>query len=96
MTATTLPSVAVTLGHEIGERIKRLADARHRNMEGLVQEAVGQYVEREERRDSFNLDGARAWEDYQSSRMHLTHEEADGWLARLEAGEDVPPPPCHA
>ena len=32
---------------------------------------------------------------YATDGLHLTAEEADAWLARLEAGEDVPPPPCH-
>jgi hypothetical protein len=25
----------------------------------------------------------------------LTLDEADAWLARLEAGDDIEPPPCH-
>lgn len=37
----------------------------------------------------------RAWNDYQSNRLHVTHEEADAWLANLEAGEDAEPPKPH-
>ena len=27
--------------------------------------------------------------------VHVTAEEADAWLAKLEAGEDADPPSCH-
>jgi len=28
--------------------------------------------------------------------LYLMHEEADAWMAKLEAGHDVEPPACHA
>ena len=36
-----------------------------------------------------------AWTDYQTTGLHLTAEEADEWLAKLEAGEQAPVPECH-
>jgi predicted transcriptional regulator len=27
--------------------------------------------------------------------LHVTSEEADDWLAKLEAGQDAEPPECH-
>jgi len=44
---------------------------------------------------AFKQDAARAWNEYQRTGLHLTFNEADAWLARLEAGEDVEPPACH-
>jgi len=41
------------------------------------------------------LDALRAWEEYQATGLHLTGEEVDAWLARLEAGEDIDPPAPH-
>ena len=35
------------------------------------------------------------WEHYQTTGLHLKDDEVDGWLARLEAGEDVEPPVLH-
>jgi hypothetical protein len=37
-----------------------------------------------------------AWNDYCASGLHATLYEADVWLAKLEAGEEVEPPECHA
>lgn len=36
-----------------------------------------------------------AWADYQSTGLHLTAEEADAWLAKLESGEHAVVPECH-
>jgi predicted transcriptional regulator len=49
----------------------------------------------EEARESFKQDAARAWEAYQGDGLHLTLQEADAWLEKLEAGEDAELPPCH-
>jgi predicted transcriptional regulator len=61
----------------------------------MLREAIVQYLEREERRESFIQDGIRAWEEYQATGLHLTQEEADAWPAELEAGGDAEPPECH-
>ena len=54
------------------------------------------HIEREEKREAFKQDALRAWADYQQTGLQLTSEEADNWLAKLEAGEDVEPPERHA
>lgn len=46
-------------------------------------------------RESLREDALAAWESYQTTGLHLTEEEADEWLAKLEAGEDAPLPECH-
>ncbi len=76
-------------------RLQLLADARQRPAHLLVREAVEQYLEREEQRDQLRQDALAAWAAYQATGQHVTAEEADAWLARLEAGEDVEPPRPH-
>lgn len=41
-------------------------------------------------------DALAAWDAYQATGLHVTSEEAETWLARLEAGEDAAAPECHA
>ena len=53
-----------------------------------MREAIAQYVEREEKREALKGDALRAWEDYQRTGLHLTFEEADAWLEKLEAGAE--------
>jgi hypothetical protein len=40
-------------------------------------------------------DALSAWRAYQADGLHLSAEEADAWLEKLEAGDDVEPPACH-
>jgi predicted transcriptional regulator len=60
-----------------------------------MREAIGQYVEREEKRQAFYDDARKAWEEYQATGLHVTGEEVEAWLTELEAGNDVEPPKCH-
>jgi predicted transcriptional regulator len=87
--------VAIKIDEVTKARVKRLADARQRTPHWLMREAIHQYVDREEKREAFRQDGLKAWKDYQTTGLHLTHEETDAWLDRLEAGHDEEPPACH-
>jgi predicted transcriptional regulator len=60
-----------------------------------MREAVEQYVSREEQREQLRQDALAAWNHYQTTGLHATAEEADAWLAKLEAGEDAAAPECH-
>jgi predicted transcriptional regulator len=76
-------------------RVLALAEQRRRSAHWIMLEAIQQYVDREETRESFKQDALRAWEAYQGNDLHLTMEEADAWLEKLEAGEDAELPSCH-
>jgi len=89
-------ATSVKLDDDLKSRIQHLADARHRSAHWIMREAIRDYVEREEKRESFKQDALRAWEAYQENGLHLTLEEADAWLEKLEAGEDAELPKCHA
>jgi len=85
----------VKLDTETKVRLQKLALSRRRSAHWLMREAIEQYVEREEARERLRLDALAAWAEYQATGRHVTAEEADAWLARLEAGEDAEPPPAH-
>ena len=96
MTATTLRPTTIKIDAETKERVKRLADARQRSSHWMILEAIRQYVGREEKRELMRQDALCAWSAYQADGLHVTHEEADAWMAKLEAGHDSEPPTCHA
>lgn len=87
--------VAVKLDTEIHDRMKALAKVRDRSPHWMMREAIAQYVEREEKREALRQDAMRAWRSYQETGLHVTHAEADTWLAQLEEGQDREPPECH-
>jgi predicted transcriptional regulator len=86
---------SIKLDDTLKGRLQRLAETRRRSTHWIMREAIEQYVEQEEKRESFKQDALSAWNQYQQTGKHLTLEEADVWLAKLEAGEDVEPPACH-
>jgi predicted transcriptional regulator len=88
-------TTSLKLDTEMKERVQRLASARRRSAHWLMREAIEQYVEREEQRQKMREDALSAWSEYQTTGLHVTAEEADAWLAKLEAGEDAEPPACH-
>jgi predicted transcriptional regulator len=88
-------ATSIKLDEDLKGRVQRLATLRDRSAHWLMREAIEQYVVREEKRESFKQDARHAWADYQAGGLHLTHKEADEWLAQLEAGEDLEPPACH-
>ena len=87
--------VAVKIDEDLKTRIKRLADLKQRSAHWMMREAITQYVAREERREAFRQDTLRAWESFQTTGLHLSSDEADAWLKKLEDGLDVDPPACH-
>ena len=89
------PATSLKLDPAINERVQRLASARRRTAHWILREAVEQYVEREEKREQMRQDAQATWAHYQATGVHATAEEADAWLAKLEAGEDVELPQCH-
>jgi len=95
MKATSIRPVAIKIDEDTRNRVKRLAEARQRSSHWMMLEAIRQYVEREEKREAYRQDGINAWNEYQITGLHVSQEEADTWLAQLEAGKDVEPPECH-
>ncbi len=88
-------TTSIELDADMQARVQRLADASRRSAASLIGEAITQYVAREEQQAQFRTDAQAAWEHYETTGLHATGEEVDGWLARLEAGEDADPPECH-
>ena len=96
MTDAALRPTTIKIDVDTKSRVKRLADARHRSSHWMILEAIRQYVGREEQRESMRQDALAAWNDYQATGLHATHEEADNWLSKLEAGQAIAPPTCHS
>jgi len=89
-------TTSLKLDAKIKQRIRRLASARRRSPHWLMSEAIQEYVEREEKREQFRQNALAAWDHYQTTGLQVTAEEADAWLAKLEAGKDAAPPKCRA
>jgi predicted transcriptional regulator len=95
-TTSEIVTTSVKLASALHKRVEILASARHQTPDSVISEAIEQYVERKEKREQFRLDTLAPLADYDRTGLHLKGDEVDERLARLEAGEDVPPPKCHS
>jgi predicted transcriptional regulator len=46
-------------------------------------------------REQFLAEVQESADEYQRTGLHLTHEEVDAWLEKLQRGEDAQLPECH-
>ena len=92
-----MPAIPVTvkLDDDVQIRMKALAAACGKSPHWMMREAIRQYVEHGERREAYRQDGLRAWAAYEQTGLHVSHAEADAWLAQLANGDDQEPPTCH-
>jgi predicted transcriptional regulator len=88
-------TTSLKLDNTIKHRVQQLASARRRSPHWLMREAIEEYVEREEKREKLRQDALAAWDHYQATGLHVTFEEADTWLSKLEAGKNSAAPKCH-
>ena len=91
----TSTAVAVKIDNQIKERLKNLAQSRQRSAHWLMREAITQYVEREDKRESFRKAAIRSWEEYQDSGLHVTGTEVQDWLNTWGTDNEEDTPKCH-
>jgi len=95
MSSTTIRPVAVKLDSGIHDRVSKLAEAKKRSPHFLMREAIAEYVEREENRESFHQEALQAWEEYKETGIHITGTEAIEWLDTWGTENESAAPTCH-
>lgn len=95
MTATPTRPIAIKIDQDTRDRVKRLAEARHRTSHWMMREAIRQYVEREEKREALRQDAIKAWNEYQETGMHVSGDEVIAWLDTWGEENEQPAPVCH-
>lgn len=88
-------ATSIKLDDTMKRRIQHLADLRRRSAHWILLEAVAQYVEREELRESFRQEALASWSEFRETGRHLTGEEARAWLATWGGKDEGPAPECH-
>ena len=73
-------ATSVKLDDDLKDRIKSLAEVRHRSPHWIMRKAIRDYVEREEAKESFKREALASWKAYQETGRHLTGKEVKIWL----------------
>jgi len=95
METTLLRPVSIKLEQTEHDRLKSLADARHRKPHFLMKEAIKQYLDREEARESFKQEALAGWQEYQETGQHLMGHEVTRWLETWGTDQEKAVPVCH-
>ena len=88
-------ATSFNIDDELIGRVQHLASLRHRSPHSIVREAIQQYVEREEVRESFKQEAMASWNAYQATGRHLTGQEACAWLHSWGTDTEAELPECH-
>ena len=88
-------ATSVKLDPELKSRLDRLAGTRRRSAHWLMREAIRQFVEREEARESFRQEALQSWQEYRETGRHLTLEETAAWLDGWGTEDETGVPECH-
>lgn len=88
-------ATSLKIDDTLKERVQQLASQRRRSSHWIMLEAIQQYVEREEARESFKQEALTSWESYQETGRHLTRKEVSTWLESWGTDDEKPVPDCH-
>ncbi|MBX9764127.1 MAG: CopG family ribbon-helix-helix protein [Pseudomonas sp.] len=88
-------ATSIKIDDELKSRIQHLASLRQRSSHWIMREAIAQYVEREEARESFKQEALASWAAYQETGRHLTGQETRAWLNTWGTEAEAELPKCH-
>ena len=88
-------ATSINIDDELKGRIQQLASKRQRSSNWIMREAIIQYVEREEARESFKQEALASWVAYRETGRHLTSQEARTWLGSWGTDAEVELFTCH-
>lgn len=88
-------ATSIKIDDELKSRVQHLAGLHRRSSHWIMLEAIQQYVEREEARESFFQEAQASWEAYQETGRHLTGQEVRAWLKTWGTDSEQAVPECH-
>ncbi|MHB1591439.1 MAG: CopG family ribbon-helix-helix protein [Sulfuricella sp.] len=88
-------ATSIKIDDELKGRVQHLAGLRQRSAHWIMREAIAQYVDREEARESFKQEALASWAEYQETGRHLTGKEVRTWLNTWGTEAETELPQCH-
>lgn len=88
-------ATSLKIDDDMKQRIRRLAEQRERSPHWIMRQAITEYVEREEERESFYQEAMDGWREYQETGLHITGEEFFEWISRWGTDAETAFPECH-
>lgn len=90
-TAKSAP-LSLKLSESTRQRLRQLADLKHRPAHALAREAVEAYIAQEELEIHRNQEAQAAWYHYQDTGLHVSGDEAIAWIKSWGTTSPLPTP----
>jgi predicted transcriptional regulator len=88
-------ATSIKIDNGLKIRIQNLAAQKNRSPHWLMRQAITEYVDREEARESFKQEAMDSWKCYQKTGKHLSHQEVQDWLKSWGTPHEKELPECH-
>lgn len=88
-------ATSIKIDDAVKGRVQSLAAIRERSPHWIMREAIRQYVEREEARESFKVEALAFWDAYRETGRRLTAAETTAWLESWGTPSETRRPECH-
>jgi predicted transcriptional regulator len=88
-------ATSLKIDDALKSRVQHLANQRRRSAHWIMLEAIQQYVDREEARESFKQEALASWAAYQETGRHLTGQEVRNRLNTWGTDDEKAGPECH-
>jgi predicted transcriptional regulator len=88
-------NVTVKLASLDRDRLKRLANTRHRTPHFLMREAIQVYLEKAEAEQRFIDAAKQSLSQYQATGSHITLNEFSTWVKAVKSNPKAAMPLCH-
>ena len=92
---SAIKPISVKLDEEERNALSRVAETRKRSAHFIAREAIRDFLQRAEQRQSFIAEAEAAWRDYQDDGLHITMEEFSKWVDDVQTDPDAEMPACH-
>jgi predicted transcriptional regulator len=90
-----MQATTIRCDKNILQQLDTLAEARNRSRTWIINQALTEYIARENKREQFKSHILKSWHQYQETGMHVTDDELVAWLATWGSENETDAPECH-
>ena len=88
-------ATSIKIDDELKGRVQKVAAQQQRSPHWIMLQAIEQYVDRQEARESFKQEAISSWVSFTETGKHLTDSEVRAWLGTWGTDANMEQPQCH-
>ena len=89
-----MQATTIRCDEHVLQQLDALAEARKRSRTWIINQALTEYIAREERREQFKTHVLKSWQQYQETGLHVTDDALVAWLETWGGEQEVEAPQC--